>query len=374
VAGGAGVGQKERHLILVVFGTTGELIKLLPVLSRLQERRRPVVLASTGQQVNQIPGLLEAAGLAPVDVWLGRGSGGRDLRANSDIPGWAMTVGRTFVRQRRALRRRLEAGGGRPLVLVHGDTMTTLYGALLGRLMRLPVAHIESGLRSFDLRHPFPEELNRRLTSRVATYLYAPGAWAAGNLRRGVVIDTGSNTVRDALALAAGSAEPSIDLPEGSFGIASLHRFELLNDRRLLGRTVDLLRESGRRLLWVDHPVTVAALDTFGLLGSLGDNVTRMPRLDFFRFVAVMRRSSFLVTDSGGSQEETYYLDIPCLVHRKRTERREGLGQNVVLTGYDESALRRFLADPSAHRRTDDLPPASPSDVIVDDLERRGFV
>ena len=215
---------------------------------------------------------------------------------------------------------------GRPLVLVHGDTMTTLYGAVLGRALRFPVAHIESGLRSFDVMHPFPEELNRRLTSRIARYLYAPGEWAASNLSRGTVINTGSNTVRDALAMTAAEAAPPAGLPAGKFGIVSLHRFELLKDRRLLGETVDVLRESGRKLLWVDHPVTVAALEKHGLGNRLGGNVRSIPRLDFFGFVSAMRNSSFLVTDSGGSQEETYYLDIPCLVHRKRTERREGLG------------------------------------------------
>jgi UDP-N-acetylglucosamine 2-epimerase (non-hydrolysing) len=344
------------------------------VLVRLQEGGHPFVLASTGQQVNQIPRLLELAGLPPVDLWLARGAKGRDLRSNSDIPGWAATVARSFVRERRSVRRRLVAGPGRPLVLVHGDTMTTLYGAMLGRLLRFPVAHIESGLRSFDLLHPFPEELNRRLTSRIARYLYAPGEWAASNLSRGTVVDTGSNTIRDALAMAAAEAEPPVDVPEGQFGIASLHRFELLNDRRLLAETIDLLVESGRTFLWVDHPVTVAALEKHGLSDRLGDRVLPMPRLDFFGFVATMRRSSFLVTDSGGSQEETYYLDIPCLVHRKRTERREGLGENVVLSQYDTDVLREFLREPSAHRRGSELPESSPSDVIVSDLERRGFV
>ena len=86
-----------------------------------------------------------------------------------------------------------------------------------------------------------------------------------------------------------------------------------------------------------------------------------------------MRRSAFLVTDSGGSQEETFYLDIPCLIHRMRTERREGLGQNVVLSRYDSAALREFLADPAPHRRRVELPPSRPSDVIVEDLAARGF-
>jgi UDP-N-acetylglucosamine 2-epimerase (non-hydrolysing) len=141
----------------------------------------------------------------------------------------------------------------------------------------------------------------------------------------------------------------------------------------LLAETIDLLRESGRRLLWVEHPVTVAALERHGLVSLLGGAITPMPRLDFFGFVATMRRSSFLVTDSGGSQEETYYLDIPCLVHRKRTERREGLGENVVLSEYRREVLRSFLADPAAHHRFAALPDASPSDVIVGDLEARGF-
>lgn len=258
-------------------------------------------------------------------------------------------------------------------MLVHGDTMTTLYGAVLGRLLGFPVAHVESGLRSFDLLHPFPEELNRRLTSRIATVLYAPGRWPASNLRRGTVVDTGSNTIRDALQAVPPELEPPIELPAGEFGIASLHRYELLNDRRLLEQTIAVLSESARPLLWVAHPVTVAALEKHGLAAALGANIRPIPRLDFFGFVAVMRRSAFLVTDSGGSQEESYYLDLPCLIHRKRTERREGLGENVVLSGYDAAVLRSFLAEPAPYRRAGALPPSRPSELIADDLEARGF-
>jgi UDP-N-acetylglucosamine 2-epimerase (non-hydrolysing) len=360
-------------MILVLYGTTGELIKLLPVLTRLRDRGLGFLQASTGQQVRQIPPLLQLAALPPVDIWLGRGAGGRDLRSNRDIPGWASTVATTFARRRSELGRRLRAGSGGPLVLVHGDTMTTLYGAVLGRLLGFPVAHIEAGLRSFDLFHPFPEELNRRLTARIATILYAPGPWPASNLRRGTVVDTGSNTIRDSLAMVDDDTKPPLDLPADGFGIVSLHRYELLSSRKLLAETISTLSASARPILWVDHPVTVAAIEKHGLASSLAPNIRPIPRLDFFGFVAVMRRSAFLVTDSGGSQEETFYLDIPCLVHRKRTERREGLGENVLLSGYDNDVLRAFLDDPGARRRQSVLPPARPSDVIVDDLVARGF-
>jgi UDP-N-acetylglucosamine 2-epimerase (non-hydrolysing) len=355
-------------VILVVFGTTGELIKLTPVLLRLDERGHPYLLATTAQQVQQIPSFLEQFGLRQPDMWLARGAKGRDLRVNSDIPGWVATVARSWVPARRRLRHV-------PLVLVHGDTMTTVLGSLMGRTLGATVAHIEGGLRSYDWRHPFPEELNRKLATALSRIHYAPGAWAAGNLRRGDIVDTGSNTIRDSLELVT-DAEPALELP-AAFGVVSLHRFELLNNRRLLTETVDILAEAATRtpLLFVDHPVTAAALERFRLTGRFdGESFRRVPRLRFFDFVRVERRSGFVVTDSGGSQEECYYLDLPCLVHRVKTERREGLGENAVLSQMSADVLRDFLDDPGRYRRTTTLAVASPSDVIVGDLERRGFV
>jgi UDP-N-acetylglucosamine 2-epimerase (non-hydrolysing) len=362
-------------VILVVFGTTGELIKLAPVLLALDEREDAYLLATTGQQVQQIPQFLEQFGLRQPDVWLARGARGRDLRVNGDIPGWLRRVARSYRRERRQLRSALRAGRGGPLVLVHGDTMTTVLGAAIGRTMGVPVAHIESGLRSYDLRNPFPEELNRKLASALARIHYAPGAWAASNVR-GDVVDTGSNTIRDSLALVP-PGEPPFPLPAKPFGVVSLHRFELLNSRRLMTATVDALADAAQRtpLLFIGHPVTVAAVDRFRLRGSFDDErLVLVPRLRFFDFVRVERRCAFVITDSGGSQEECYYLDIPCLVHRVRTERREGLGENAVLSELRVDALREFLADPGRHRRRIEPPVASPSQVIVDDLARRGMV
>ena len=363
-------------MILCVFGTTGELIKLAPVLVRLRQRGHGVVLATTGQQVTQIPSFLSQFGLPQPDLWLGHGADGRDLATSGDIPRWLLGVCRSFSRERRRLRDRLAGGPGRPLALVHGDTMTTVLGAMMGRVLRAPVAHIEGGLRSGDLRNPFPEELNRKLTTGVARIHYAPGPWAASNLRRGIVVDTGSNTVRDSLDLVPDGFDPSFAVPVEPFGIVSLHRFELLNARPLLEATIRCLVDAAHTtpLLFVDHPVTIAAVDRFGL-GPLfaSSRLQRIPRLTFFDFVQLERRCSFVVTDSGGSQEECYYLDRPCLVHRKRTERREGLGETTVLSRLDTGVLEDFLREPGRFRRTSAVPAASPSDVVVDDLERRGF-
>ena len=362
-------------MIFVVFGTTGELIKLAPVLLRLDARGHAYVLATTGQQVQQIPMFLDQFGLRQPDLWLARGARGCDLRVNSDIPGWLARVTRSWLRERRRVRRTLRGGPGQPLVLIHGDTMTTVLGSMIGRSLSAAVAHIEGGLRSYDLRHPFPEELNRTLATALSRIHYAPGAWAASNLRRGEIVDTGSNTIRDSLELVT-AEPPSVPVPDSPFGVVSLHRFELLNNRRLLTETIEVLADAARLtpMLFVDHPVTAAALERFGLTRHFDPEAfRRVPRLRFFDFVRVERRSAFVVTDSGGSQEECFYLDLPCLVHRVKTERREGLGENAVLSGMSSDVLRNFLDDPTRFRRTSTLSPASPSDLIVGDLESRGF-
>jgi UDP-N-acetylglucosamine 2-epimerase (non-hydrolysing) len=361
-------------MICVVFGTTGELIKLAPVLTRLRERGHAYLSVTTAQQVEQLPPLLEQLGLAQPDLWLGHGARGRDLRTTRDVPGWLTTVLTRFARNGRRLARDLRAGRGRPLVLVHGDTMTTVLGAAMGRVLRTGVAHIEGGLRSYDWRNPFPEELNRRAASTLARIHYAPGGWAASNLKNGTVVNTGSNTIRDSLELVPADFVPPIDVPDEPYGVASIHRYELLEDRDLLGHTLDVLDEHARRLpfLFVDHPVTAAAIEKHGL-GSRAANLRRIPRLTFFPFIALLRRSEFLFTDSGGSQEECFYLDRPCLVHRMKTERREGLDENVVLSRFDFDVVQAFLADPRRHRRRSDLPQHSPSEVIVADLEEREY-
>jgi UDP-N-acetylglucosamine 2-epimerase (non-hydrolysing) len=253
--------------------------------------------------------------------------------------------------------------------------MTTVLGAIIGRSLRVPVAHIEGGLRSYDFRNPFPEEVNRRLATSLARVHYAPGAWAAGNLGDRDVVDTGSNTIRDALALVP-DAESPFTHPSPPYGVVSLHRYELLNNAPLLKETLTTLAASARQvpLVFVDHSVTRAAIARQRLDGVFdGERFVRIDRLRFFDYIRAERRSAFVITDSGGSQEECYYLDLPCLVHRARTERREGLGENALLSQLRTDVLREFLAEPSRYRRRTQPPNASPSDVIVADLERRGF-
>jgi UDP-N-acetylglucosamine 2-epimerase (non-hydrolysing) len=368
-------------MIAIVYGTTGELIKLAPVMRRLEQRGAPVIGLCTGQQIQQLGPMLADFGLSAPALWLGRGHRGRDLERPREIPRWLAEVGVRSLRRRAELKRRLAADGP-PLVIVHGDTMTTLLGAALGRLAGVPVAHIEAGMRSGDWRDPFPEELNRRATARLARIHFAPGPRAVSNLRAerapGEIIDTGQNTIFDNLREIPPGLPPDVEISDEPFGIVSLHRQELLYSRSALAAILTTLRDSAHsrtRLLFVDHSITAAAVRSGGLDGLFDtERFVRIPRLRYFHFLSLLKASSFLVTDSGGSQEECAYLGHPCLIHRAITEHDTGLDGSVVLSRMQPDVVQRFLEDPD-RLRTEPLSSAeSPSDRILRCLAERGFI
>ncbi len=259
--------------------------------------------------------------------------------------------------------------------------MTTVLGALAAKLLRVPVGHVEAGLRSGDWRNPFPEELDRRAAAKLVNVHYAPGGEALANLRRervkGEIVDTRQNTVRDALTLALDSTALAVEPPAEPFGLVSIHRFELIEREHLLEPLLSMLREHSRRqpLLFIDHSTTAAVIDRTPRLRDLfDDRFRRIPRQPYIQFIALLRRADFLVSDSGGSQEECAMLGLPCLIHRAVSERDTGLGETVVLSGLDLNVVRDFLTDPSRWRTGVQSASFGPSKLIVDDLAARGCV
>jgi UDP-N-acetylglucosamine 2-epimerase (non-hydrolysing) len=286
------------------------------------------------------------------------------------VQGWAATVAANVVRHRRRLRA-LDA------LIVHGDTMTTVLGALMARALGVPALHVEAGMRSGDWRNPFPEELNRRIAAKLVQVHLAPGPRPVANLERehvrGRIVDTGQNTIRDAVDL-AGHGDPGIPLPDGPFGLASIHRFELINRPELFRPVLEILHERSRSepILFVDHTVTAAALARHGFERYFDERLRRVPRLRYFPFIALLRRSRYLVTDSGGSQEECAFLGHPCLVHRAVSEHDTGLDSCVVLSRMDLDVLRAFLDDPDRLRAPAPEPEARPTEIVLRELERLG--
>jgi UDP-N-acetylglucosamine 2-epimerase (non-hydrolysing) len=368
-------------VIVFVYGTTAEAIKLAPVARRLAARGVPFEQWLTLQQSDTVLDALPALGLPAPDHLIGRGRGGRALQGPADVVVWLLRIAAWTLRHGLRHRRRL-AGG---VLVVHGDTMTSVVGALLARVLGVDCAHVEAGLRSGDWRHPFPEELDRRIVGRLATVHYAPSDAAVAALAgRRDVVHTHGNTVTDAVLdtvrepVAAGeravAGRGPLPLPPGEpYGVVLLHRFEFLSSTRLVDATLAALVEQAPHpfvLVVDDHALHALA----GRLAALPeDRVTVVDKMPHHAFTPLLAGAAFVVTDSGGVQEEAALLGVPTLVHRRATERPDGLGANIVLSRWADAQLRRFLDDPASYRREQVELDVSPSTLIAEDLMARGY-
>lgn len=217
-------------------------------------------------------------------------------------------------------------------VVVVGDVNSTAACALVAKKLVLPLAHLEAGLRSRD--RTMPEEINRLVTDAISDLLWTPSEDADENLRNeGVsnerIVRVG-NIMIDSYELARPAIErvnPAGDfgIEPGRYGIVTLHRPSNVDRQEVLARIVNDLVEVARDipLVFAVHPRTAARLEEFGLRANLvaAPLVHLAEPMGYIRFMALVRGARFVITDSGGVQEETTYLDIPCLTLRDTTER-----------------------------------------------------
>jgi UDP-N-acetylglucosamine 2-epimerase (non-hydrolysing) len=264
------------------------------------------------------------------------------------------------------------------IVIVHGDTITSTLAAFIAFASKYKVAHIEAGLRSRNLLNPFPEEIDRILTSFVASVHFAPGAEATKNLtsraRNSEVIDTHRNTVVDS-QLEIQKIKPSGLILPDEFALVCLHRSELLSNKSVLNQTMRTLDSISQRVhvVMVVDPLTESNLKSQESYINLENSryVTVVRKLIYPEFQYLLQNCEFLITDSGGQQEEAAQLGIPCIVHRRATERVEGIGENVILSYWNQDNLIRFSNDYRSYIRPIGGKLVSPSDIIVTRLRRK---
>jgi UDP-N-acetylglucosamine 2-epimerase (non-hydrolysing) len=362
-------------VIHFVVGTRAQLFKLAPIMLECNDRDLSWRWIYTAQHRETIAGTVEMFGLpAPdcvlVDWETEAKSVGRMVR-------WFATMLLALPRARRVL---VGETGSDHVVVTHGDTFTTWLGALFGTLTRTKVLHVESGLRSFHLFQPFPEEINRLIVFRLSSFLACPNSGAVANVRRykGEAFDTGGNTQIDTLRFGLDHLDDAeIEVPDEPFAVATIHRYENVYKRERFAEIVSILERAARDrvVLFVRHPVTDMRLQKHGLRERLeaDPRIRLLPRLPYLSSLRLVTQADFVVSDGGGNQEELSYLGIPTLIMREATERPEGLGANAVLAGSDAKAIDDFLEDPSRFRRPRSLPTASPTAAIVDFLVERGF-
>jgi UDP-N-acetylglucosamine 2-epimerase (non-hydrolysing) len=345
-----------RRDILVVFGTRPEAIKLCPVvlyLGRFPEAYR-VCVCVTAQHRRMLDQVLAAFRVTP------------DHDLNLMLPG--QTLAQSTSRAVAALDPVLEAE--RPdLVIVQGDTTTTLAGALAAFYRHIPVGHVEAGLRTGDFAQPFPEEMNRVLTTRLAALHLAATEMAASNLcREGVAVTdiavTG-NTVVDAVLHVRDGLEsgrlprpewPWLD-PHKRLILVTAHRRESFGGglERICQALLGLAARPNVQIVCPVHPNPRVQGPLSRLLTG-HPNVRLIEPLDYVPFVDLMRRAFLLITDSGGVQEEGPSLGKPILVLREKTERPEAVEAGTVkLVGADPrrilASARELLDSPAEYAR-----------------------
>ena len=217
-------------------------------------------------------------------------------------------------------------------IVVVGDVNSTAACAMVGAKLWIPVVHLEAGLRSRDRR--MPEEINRLVTDSIADVLWTPSPDADENLLAegvsGDKIDRIGNIMIDSFEMLRDNIEAAntaqeLDLESGSYGLVTLHRPSNVDAMETLQPIVDALLDAARSLpiVFVAHPRTINGLEKFSLKDALANdpNVTLLEPVPYIRFMSLVTGARVVITDSGGLQEETTYLGIPCLTLRENTER-----------------------------------------------------
>ena len=345
-----------RQRILTVFGTRPEAIKLFPLLHALdRDERFESRVCASAQHREMLDQVLAIAGIEPDhDLDLMRSDQSLDALTAGLLTG----LGRVMDEERP------------DRVVVQGDTATAMTAAIAAYYRKIPVAHVEAGLRSGDIHHPWPEEVNRKVIGAIAALHFAPTATAAEALRRENVaagtINVTGNTVIDALHWITGQVAGH---PELACGLAELER--RFAGKRIIGVTthrrenfgdgMEAIAEAIRRLaarsdLAVIFPVhlnpNVRSVMGERLAGL--DNVALVEPLDYPHFARLLDISTLMLTDSGGVQEEAPALGKPVLVMRETTERPEGIAAGTArLVGTDADRIvaetERLLDDETAY-------------------------
>lgn len=339
--------------VLTVFGTRPEAIKMAPVIRELEAHPDDItsLVVVTAQHREMLDSVLSHFCIVP--------------RYDLDIMVSRQTLTDTAVRALERLAP-VMAREVPDLVLVHGDTLTTLMGTLSAYFHRVPVGHVEAGLRTYDKLAPFPEEMMRRLADGVADLHFCATAWARDNLAfegiKGRSVFVTGNTAIDALLWTVRPAyrfsTPGLDAlgKARRLVLVDVHRRENFGRpmQELAGALEELAQsETGVEFLVSAHLNPEAGAVLRHRLGGM-ERVHLMDPLSYPDWANLMGRATLLITDSGGLQEEAPALGLPVLLAREKTERPEAVAAGtVVLVGSSRERLlgeaRRLLHDPQAH-------------------------
>ncbi len=359
-------------------GTAAELIKIFPVIQEADKRNIEWYVLSTGQSgINLLKQYKDFELPEKRLILLQEAS--RDLSSSMMALKWffkSVLISKSFINKI------LEKHTGHipqfcDLWFIHGDTLSTLLGGFYSKLLGIPAVHVEAGMRSHHILSPFPEEINRRIVSKLATYHMASDDNAKNNLlSEGItknVTVTHGNTVMDTLTLAIKKFKPN-GLPLTPYGIANIHRFENLNSEVRWNKIIEIIIKANLKIpiIFVLMPNTAAKLNNDLLLKEklVMANIKLVERLPFSQFVHLMNNSDFMLTDGGSNQQECFHLGKPCLILRDHTESIEGIGSCCVLSKFSDEIIDSFLDNPQIFKLINSKEKKSATDYLFEAIPK----
>ncbi|MBT9132840.1 MAG: UDP-2,3-diacetamido-2,3-dideoxy-D-glucuronate 2-epimerase [Syntrophomonadaceae bacterium] len=356
----------------VIFGTRPEIIKLALVIKKLCHSNRDVDIVFTGQHYDYIMSeeFIEELGLPEPDFRLNCSRGSHAEQTSSLLL---------------AIERYLKEAKS-DMVVVQGDTNTTLAGALAASKLNIPIAHIEAGCRSFDMK--MPEEINRRIVDVISSLLFAPMQRAVQNLRREGVgkdkIEMVGSTLGEICreycvnALTKSSILNKLGLEPKAYAVLTTHRQENVDVKENLENIVSALPLISTTVVFPIHPRTAKNLDEFGLLSTLHriPNVVLSEPLGYLDFLTLLSQAQIVMTDSGGVQEESTIFHIPCVTLLEATPWWETVeqGANILVGAKNHQivdTVNRILGDEDLYGQmshAEVFPVMDSSDLIVERL------
>jgi len=337
--------QKQYYFFI---GTTAEYIKLAPVISNFKHKKVPFKIISSGQTEIDFKMLQKYTGKVSADIkFLPKTPQSSVLY----FAGWAI---RTLIFGLYALRKEYKKNDTKQIVLVHGDTVSSLLGALIAKIYRLRLVHIESGLRSFKVLEPFPEELCRYAISSIADIHFCPNKWSVNNLKnkKGLKINTNQNTLIETYNWVIKDIDKKNRKVKGKYFVLVFHRQEHVIFGKAKGRKIlqEILKNinTDMKCVFMVHDISRDFVDSIGINTK---DVIFQKRMKYKDFMELIYHSEFMITDGGSNQEELYYMGKPCLVLRNVTERIEGIGKNVVISKNSVKKISNFIRNYKTYRR-----------------------
>ncbi|MBQ6993311.1 MAG: UDP-N-acetylglucosamine 2-epimerase [Lachnospiraceae bacterium] len=359
--------------IYFFIGTEAELIKVFPVITECQNRGSICHIIASGQNELNKSRIMKHIQLNGEFF---------ELSKEKDIVKSALGLLKWFFDTKRKAIPAIQGKfkdyrlSGEKLV-VHGDTVSTMMGAMIGKRLGMQICHVEAGLRSHHLFNPFPEEIDRLITSKIARVHFAPGAIAEKNLVgvKGKVINTEYNTILDSLSESRNlpiQTDKVVDVLEQKYFVFVMHRQENLMNKYFVQDVLEQIRDVSKQMkcVFILHKITEKTLIEMNLLNDLkkDKNCILMPRVDYFDFMKLLACSQFVITDGGSNQEELHYMGKPCLIMRKTTERNEGIGQNAILFGGEVKMIADFVDEYEKYKIPPVVGTESPSKIIAEYL------